>query len=192
MSMKRTWKRIEAWLTDNAPAILSDLRPGASTADIRWAEAQLGCMFPKAVKDSYLIHNGTEGCALMEYWEFYSLAEAVEAWKSLKSIYDRGIFDAFFSKPVGPIRTQWWHPLWIPLTGEPGGNHLCLDLAPLRGGHKGQVISWVHDDSVREIVAPTIGGWLKQFADALEAGIYKVDREGVLVRIGGPEDMDNA
>jgi hypothetical protein len=52
-----------------------------------------------------------------------------------------------------------------------------------------QVISWIHDDSVREIVAPTFPAWFEQLADGLEAGAYKLDREGVLVRIGGPEDV---
>jgi cell wall assembly regulator SMI1 len=126
--MKRTWKRIERWLAEQAPDILASLRPGASDEEIRRAEAEFGCIFPKAVLESYAIHNGSETCALLEYWDFYSLL--------------------------------------------------------------GQVIRWVHDDSIREVVAPTFAGWLGQLADGLEAGTYKVDHEGVLVRIGGPEDVN--
>jgi cell wall assembly regulator SMI1 len=187
--MKRAWRRIERWLTQHAPAILADMRPGASTDEIRRAEEQLGCVFPKVVREWYSLHNGSESCALLEYWDFYSLAETITAWRSLKQIYDTGFFDEFHSDPVGPIRTEWWHPAWIPVTGEPRGDHLCLDLAPARGGRKGQVISWLHDESVREIVAPTFTAWFEQLADGLESGKYKVDREGVLVRIGGPEDV---
>jgi cell wall assembly regulator SMI1 len=187
--MRRAWSRIHRWLATHAPGILRDMRPGASPDEIRSAEDQLGCVLPKAARGWYAIHNGSESCALLEYWDFYSLAEAVGAWKALKKIYDTGFFDEFHSDPVGPIRTEWWHPAWIPITGEPRGDHLCLDLAPRRGGHKGQVISWVHDESVREVVAPTFSAWFEQLADGLEAGAYKVDREGVLVRIGGPEDV---
>jgi cell wall assembly regulator SMI1 len=187
--MKCAWNRIKRWLVSNAPGILKDMRPGASEGEIRAAEEQLGFTFPRGVRQWYAMHNGSESCALLEYWDFYSLAEIVEAWKVLKEIYDTGFFDEFHSDPVGPIRTEWWHPAWLPITGEPRGDHLCLDLAPAQGGHKGQVIRWVHDDSVREVVAPTFSAWFEQLADGLEAGAYKVDREGVLVRIGGPEDV---
>jgi cell wall assembly regulator SMI1 len=188
--MKRAWRRIERWLRAHAPAILADLRPGASAADIRASEEQLGCTFPEPVREWFATHDGSTSCALMEYWDLYSLTEVVDAWKVLKALYDNGTFDEFGGEPIGPIRTEWWHPAWIPLAGEPGGNHLCLDLAPAEGGAVGQVISWVHDDSVREVVAPTFGAWFEQLADGLEAGAYKLDREGVLVRIGGPEDRD--
>jgi cell wall assembly regulator SMI1 len=190
--MKSAWLRIERWLAAHAPAILADVRPGASIADIRAAEEQLGCTFPEPVREWFALHNGSESCALMEYWDLYSLDEVVAAWRSLKGLYDTGFFDEFHSDPVGPIRREWWHPAWAPVTGEPGGNHLCLDLAPAGGGWVGQVISWVHDDSVREVVAPTFSAWFEQLADGLEAGAYKVDREGVLVRIGGPEDIADA
>ena len=186
--MMEAWARIERWLTAHAPAILADIRPGASATDIRAAEAQLGYTFPEVVREWFATHDGSTSCALLEYWDLYSLAEVVAAWKSLKTLYDDGTFSEFESDPVGPIRREWWHPAWIPLTGEPSGNHLCLDLAPEEGGCVGQVITWVHDDSVREMVAPTFPAWFRQLADGLEAGAYKVDREGVLVRIGGPED----
>ena len=188
--MKRAWARIERWLAAHAPGILADMRPGASAAAIRATEERLGYPFPEPVREWFAFHNGSESCALLEYWDLYSLAEVVAAWEVLKDLHDRGVFDAFHSDPVGPIRSEWWHPAWVPLTGEPGGNHLCLDLAPLEGGCVGQVISWVHDDSVREVVAPRFPAWFEQLADGLEAGAYKVDREGVLVRIGGPEDHD--
>ena len=186
----RAWARIERWLVAHAPAILADMRPGASAADIRAAEQQLGCTFSDAVREWFATHDGSENCALMEYWDLNPLAEVVRSWKVLKGIFDSGFFNEFSSKPAGPIRSEWWHPAWVPLTSEPGGNHLCLDLAPAAGGQVGQVISWVHDDSVREVVAPTFSAWFEQLADGLEAGAYKVDREGVLVRIGGPEDQD--
>jgi cell wall assembly regulator SMI1 len=164
------------------------MRPGASAAEISAAEEQLGCVFPDSVREWFAIHNGSESCALFEYWDLYSLAEVFAAWKALKDLFDEGAFDEFHSDPSGLTRMEWWHPAWIPLTGEPRGDHLCLDLAPAEGGCVGQVISWVHDDSCREVIASTFQAWFEQLADGLEAGAYKVDREGVLVRIGGPED----
>jgi cell wall assembly regulator SMI1 len=187
--MKSAWSRIERWLTAHAPSILADMLPGASDTEIRAAQQQFGCTFPQEVREWFALHNGARSCCLLEYWDLYSLAEMVASWRSLKSIYDSGFFNEFHSEPQGPIRTEWWHPAWIPLTGEPGGDHLCLDLAPAQGGCVGQIILWVHDDSLRQIVAPTFSAWFAQLADGLEAGVYKLDRHGVLVRIGGPEDV---
>jgi cell wall assembly regulator SMI1 len=96
--MKEYWDRIERWLTANAPDILKDMRPGASADDIRWAEQQLGCAFPEEVREWCTIHNGSESCALLEYWDFHSLAEAVEAWRSLRRLYDSGSFNEFKSE----------------------------------------------------------------------------------------------
>lgn len=187
--MRQAWVRIERWLSQHAPEILADLCEGATAEDIRWAEEQIGCTFPDAFKLSHLIHDGSDSCALLAYWDFYSLTEIVRAWKSLKECAARGFFDEAESEPQGPIRREWWNTKWIPLTGEPRGDHLCLDLDPAEGGQGGQVIYWYHDDSVRELIAPTYEAWWEQLADGLEAGAYKVDREGVLVRIGGPDDV---
>src|SRR4051794_12084817 len=132
--MDRAWTRIERWLLTHSPGILADMRPGASAADIRAAEEQLGCTFPEPVREWFATHDGSTSCALFEYWDLYSLAEIVREWRSLKGLYDSGVFSEFTSDPVGPIRSEWWHPAWIPLTGEPGGNYLCLDLAPAEGG----------------------------------------------------------
>jgi cell wall assembly regulator SMI1 len=192
--MRLSWDRIERWLSRHAPDILTDLCEGATEVDIRWAEEQIGCQFPEAFKQSHLIHDGSAVCAPLEYWDFYSLTEIVRAWKALKQCVDRGFFAEFDhlcdGQTRGPIRPEWWNLKWVPLTGEPGGDHLCLDLNPAEGGHVGQVIRWYHDDSVRELVAPTYEAWWEHFTGGLEAGAYKVDREGVLVRIGGPEDQE--
>lgn len=192
--MQRLWERIELWLSRHAPDIQADLCEAATKADIQWAEEQIECEFPDSFKQSHLIHDGSDNCALLEYWDFYSLTEIVRAWKALEQCAAGGFFTQFDSlcegQTQGPVRPEWWNRKWVPLTGEPRGDHLCLDLDPDAGGKVGQVIRWYHDDSVREVVAPTYEGWWEQLADGLEAGAYKVDREGVLVRIGGPEDFD--
>lgn len=190
--MKRAWNRVARWLAVHAPDILASMRSGASEEEICAVEKQLGCTFPKAVRDWYGLHNGSETCALLGYWDFYSLEEMVDSWKVTKDIYDKGFFDEVKSDPVGPIRTEWWHPCWIPITGDACGNHLCIDLAPESGGHKGQVISWVNDDSIRRLIAPRFSAWFEQLADGLEVGDFRIDREGVLVRIGSPEDVAGA
>ncbi|MBA4187326.1 MAG: molybdenum cofactor biosynthesis protein MoeA [Planctomycetaceae bacterium] len=186
--MQQVWERIERWLSRNAPTVLVGLHDGATAEEIRRAEGLIGCEFPDVFKQSQIIHNGARTCSLLEYWDFLSLTEIVTAWNLLRDCYDRGFFEEAQSNPRGPIRREWWNPRWIPLTSEPSGNHLCMDLAPADGGQRGQVISWYHDDALRDLVAPTYEAWWEQLATGLEAGIFFIDEEGVLIRKGGPED----
>lgn len=190
--MQETWERIERWLSKHAPSIRANLSSGATAEELSWAEEQLGCGLPETFRLSYSIHNGAHGCALLGYWDFYSLSEIVSAWQIMRDCFDRGFFNEAESDPEGPIRRDWWHPRWIPLTGEPSGNHLCMDLDPAVGGRTGQVIAWFHDDSTRELIAPTYEAWWATFADGLEAELFFVDDEGVLVRRGGPDDRSRS
>jgi cell wall assembly regulator SMI1 len=152
--MKTIWDRVHTWLTAHAPVVLDSLAPPATEAQIRAAENALDVTLPDDVKASYRIHNGQRvvsgqyGKPALLYggWDLYSLAEVVSQWKCWKDLSDRGTFAGGGSRPTGPIRTDWWHPGWIPLTGNDGGDHHCADMAPSQGGHPGQVISMWHDD----------------------------------------------
>lgn len=90
--MADAWGRIEQWLKTHAPAILADMRPGASPAEIRAAKEQLGCPFPEPVREWFATHDGATSCALLEYWELYLLVGGVTAWKTMKALYDNGTF----------------------------------------------------------------------------------------------------
>jgi cell wall assembly regulator SMI1 len=180
--MEKIWKRIEAWLEENAPDVLADLRPGTSAADIEKAERALSCELPADMADSYRIHDGQRGAVgrLFGKWELMQLAHAVKSWKTLKKVADEGTFDAAgeASPPsaVAPqIKHLWWNPKWIPVASNSSGDFLCVDLDPARGGKSGQVISYLHTDAKRELVAKDFKSWLGGFAKDLEAGKYKAE-----------------
>jgi cell wall assembly regulator SMI1 len=179
--MRTVWERIETWLKAQAPEILKDLRPGATEVELRRTENSLGILLPNAVKDSYLIHNGAEGCGLFSCEDFLSLNEMVSKWKVLKDIWDTGFFNKFQGDPTGPVRADWWNPKWIPWLSDASGNHLCFDLDPTEGGTTGQIIRFWHDDSTRQVLATGLDSWLQQFADDLFSGKYIFsDEYGVL------------
>jgi cell wall assembly regulator SMI1 len=48
--MQEIWRRIEQWLAIHAPALLSDLQPGASEQVIAETEAFLDITFPEDIK----------------------------------------------------------------------------------------------------------------------------------------------
>jgi cell wall assembly regulator SMI1 len=178
--MKTIWDRIHVWLAEHAPEVLASLRPPATNEQVRAAEEAMGVHFPADVKACYRIHDG-QGAVEGEYeppgflygWEWHSLEDVLGEWRTHKELVDDGTFTSDIrSNPRGPIRDDWWHPKWIPLTANGGGDHHCLDLAPKRGGRVGQIIIWWHDDSHRVVLARSLTQWLADFADELEAGEY--------------------
>jgi cell wall assembly regulator SMI1 len=185
--LRKTWDRIEAWLSRHAPDILAELCDGADEADLRWAEEQIGVTFPKSVRESYLIHDGADGVALLGYWDFLSVNQMVTAWKKLKQCYDKRYFAPEPDQlpegdgtPKSPIQPHWWNRKWIPFT-ESDGHHFCMDLDPADGGVAGQVLMWDRAMGDRVLLGESFEGWWKQFAADLESGVRAPDSEGVLV-----------
>lgn len=175
--MEKIWKRIDAWLKQNAPETFADLQPGASDADIKKAERALSCELPEVVTQSYRIHNGMRGGdgPLIDGWSLLSLAVLVRGWKTLKKLSDDGTFESMEGDAAPQIKSDWWNPRWIPVASNSSGDFVCVDLDPKRGGKRGQVISFWHAGPRRELLATGFKAWLEQFADDLEAGKYKVE-----------------
>lgn len=194
--MDALWARIEAWLQVRAPRVFASLQAGASAGELRAAEAALGVILPDDVRASYRRHNGqalprgqySSGPSLIDTWDLLPLDRLVQEWAAWKFLLDRGEFSGITGEPDGPVRDDWWHPRWIPVAHDAGGNSLCLDLAPARGGAHGQLITLWHDDADRAVVAPSFRAWLAQFADALERNEYaEVEGDGGLRKGRGPD-----
>lgn len=177
--MKKIWQQIEAWLEANAPKVYKSLAQPATERQIETAEKQFGVKLPRVVKDSYLIHDGTKYETLLDGWELLSLKDAANAWKFLKGLHTDGDFgdndcrtDSEFIKPV------WWHERWIPIFYDAAGNYLCADLAPRKGGRRGQIIAYYHDDDKRCLIADSLENHLRDFAENLAANLYQTNKYG--------------
>jgi cell wall assembly regulator SMI1 len=179
--MQQLWKRFEAWLSDHAPHLLGGLRDGATPRQLAQAETALQVRFPKDLRDSYAVHDGQDhpDCfalysgALFASCPLLPLSTVVRNWSVLKGLHDCGDFDGARGRPAGPIREDWWHPRWIPLTANAAGDHpVCVDLAPAAGGRRGQVISWWHDDPNRRLLGRSFRHWFANYLAAVEAGEY--------------------
>jgi len=169
------WARLEAWLTAHAPALIEVLGEGATDEVIAATEAAVGVTFPDDVRASYRLHDGQRGdfpLLVPGPIEFLSLERIQGEWTVWKQLLGDGTFAGTESAPVGPIRSDWWNPAWVPFTYDGSGNHLCLDLAPAEGGHVGQVISFWHDEATREVEAPSFTAWLADLVDGCETGRY--------------------
>ena len=177
--MKKIWRQIETWMAANAPEIFGSLAKPATEEQIEAAEKQFGAKLPRHVKDSYLIHDGTNNETLLDGWEMVSLENAVDAWKFLKNLQTDGDFgdgdcrtDSEFIKPV------WWCERWIPILYDRCGNYLCADLAPQRGGRRGQIIAYYHDEDKRYLIATGLENYLRDFAEKLAANRYQTNKYG--------------
>lgn len=181
--MKQTWNRIESWLAQNAPQVLETLSPAATDEKIIWAENQIGCRLPPALKDSYLLHNGATSPGLFGAWEWLSLELMVDAWQFLKKLEEQGIFKDIEGRPNSSvIKPLWWHERWIPFLYDACGNYFCLDLIPNRGGKRGQIISYYHDDARRCLEATSVKRWLEDLAHDVVAGEFAIDEDQSLFR----------
>jgi cell wall assembly regulator SMI1 len=185
--MKDVWDRIHEALRQCAPDVLDSLRPGATDEQIRAAERKMGVILPADVKACYRVHDGAElsivgePAYVMFGWGWGSLERVCLNWRGMRELHEEFLgLEEFVSTSDGTVRTEWWHPAWIPLT-EFNGNHHCLDLAPEPGGAIGQIILWRNYDNNRVVVARSLTEWLNALAADLEAGFWRSDDHGGLM-----------
>ncbi|HSI62294.1 MAG TPA: SMI1/KNR4 family protein [Candidatus Saccharimonadia bacterium] len=178
-TIQNLWQRFEAWLLVSAPQAHASLRPGASEAQIEELEKLVGVKFPADIRDSYRLHDGQarEGPWLLDGRELLSLERIAEEWKVWKDLLDGGDFDGISSDPDEFVRSDWWHPAWIPLSYDGAGNHDCLDMAPTEKGAVGQIIDFWHDDAARSVKATSFTTWLEGLVTGVEVGKYAYSEE---------------
>src|SRR5262249_52368375 len=145
------------------------------------AEQAMGVTLPEDMRACYRVHDGqqqilvnvtyAQNLRCIPYFlygdEWLSLEGIVRTWQMMKGLLDDGAFDGIRSEPRGPIRADWWHPAWVPVTDDTTGYMKCLDLAPTSLEAVGQVISWCHDDATRTVRAKSFTEWLNAFAGEL-------------------------
>src|SRR5262245_58040185 len=176
------WKRIEVWLHANDKTGKCALPPGVLPEEIRRVEALLGVPFPQDLRLSYERHNGRYWLCIFEGSFLLPLASSPDLHPNIQpfSVIDsrRGMLKmaeggSLPGEPRGPIKNDWWNPRWIPIIDDEGGDYVCIDMDPTTGGTLGQVIEWIHEGAVTRVLADSLGGYLSNHADALEAGEFR-------------------
>ncbi|EFH88345.1 SMI1/KNR4 family protein [Ktedonobacter racemifer] len=169
--MQGIWKRIEAWLKDNAPEILDTLIEGATDDDLQEIEAEMGMRLPEGVKASWQTYNGTFD-AFIDGWRLHNLDEVVQQRQFMIDLFRDN--------------EEWWNPKWLPLASDGCGDMICIDLAPVAfydtpspQEQVGQIFVFWHDD-VDHWLAPSFQALFAAFTEHLEAGKYKIDEFGGL------------
>jgi predicted DNA-binding WGR domain protein/cell wall assembly regulator SMI1 len=138
-----------------------ELSKGASEKAIAAAEKALGQVLPDEVKAFYRRHDGSEDDSALEWGELLSLERMVDEWKVWKGLLDDGTFESNdHGEPGKGVRKHWWIPEWIPFTYDGAGNHKVIDLAPAKGGVRGQIVDFWHDDGSRTVAGKSFLQWL--------------------------------
>ena len=173
----KLWKRIEKALKAS-PAVKKSLRKGATAEQVSACEAALGVEFPQDLRAMYSLHDGQkQGADTLFPEEFadldagfalLTLEEVVREWKVWKGLVDGGEFKNQKSQPDAGVRTDWWNPKWVPIASDGGGDSICVDLAPAKGGTAGQVIVHQHADSGRPKGAGGVRELMRKLAEQLE------------------------
>ncbi len=171
------WKRVGKALKAKRD-VKPSLQKPATAAQIAKCEEALGIAFPPALQDSFRIHNGQKAGAdslfpddfadLDAAFSLLSLEDVVKEWRIWKKLVDAGEFTKKKGQPDAGIRPDWWNPKWLPFASDGGGDSLCIDLAPAKGGAAGQVILHRHDGASRSKIAGDFQGFLQLFAEHLE------------------------
>jgi cell wall assembly regulator SMI1 len=182
--IRQIWSDIEDWLASHAPDVKADLLEGATPEAIRRAEVALGIDFPANVRAGFAIHDGQDERypGVLADWRPMPLEYVVQKWRMLKELLDTGEFGDADSvvDAKGPLLPQWWNPGWIPLLDNGAGDFYCVDMSPGEGGEIGQIVTFWHVDTRREVIAGSFTELMADFDRDLKAGKYGYEDEAWL------------
>jgi cell wall assembly regulator SMI1 len=182
--MKATWEKIEAWLVENAPKALADLRPPATPQALTELQESLGFPVPVELREWLSVHDGQPPDSLvgmLDGWIFLGAGQIAEAHRTFTGLLAAG---DFAGRPAvsrdGLARPVWWSGRWVPFLDGPGGDYLVIDVDPTEKGREGQVVTFWHDYGARKVKAESLSALMGTFLADLEAGAYEVSRKGGL------------
>ncbi len=185
--LNKALNRIEAWFSRHAPADCPfPFAAGTSEGSLREAERILGARLPESFRKCYLAHDGSNRIDIFQilglgHWmPLVGSVSVVDRWEGSKRNFEYGDWFEFKSEPKGPIKTDHWNHKWIPFTCDCSGDFLCIDLAPAKGGVRGQVIFWWHEMGAVSVVADSLTDVFCSLADRLDEGDYSFGEFGAL------------
>lgn len=173
--MQALWARIGRWYEKNAPSYASDLAnaTGASQEEIENLERKLKVELPWDFKAHLLMYGRSDRVGFYQY-SGLSVAQIERWWSGLESLRKDGTWKDIEPRELSAddheIKWTWWHAKWVPFAVDGGGNLYCLDLAPDRRGHRGQVIKWEKASGPIGPFAAGFNVFLEKYFARMEAG----------------------
>ena len=163
-------ERLDRWLQENRSGYYSQLLPGLTDEKVIEFEEALGVSLPPGFKLFYKWKNGQPSESYDSFIFNLTLMpdhEVLEAVQIGKELLECGDFD----------RANWWSPKWIPFLSNGGGNYYCIDLEGTFSGKVGQILEFLHDDSLRPLVHESFLTSLQTTVKAFEGGLFLYDEQ---------------
>ncbi|WP_237724616.1 SMI1/KNR4 family protein [Deinococcus alpinitundrae] len=165
--------RIEAWYSENVPALHATLRPGTSDAELDALEEATGLQLPSAFRTLYRWHDGQNWSAGGVFGLGFESLEGVqhewETWKELEPDFGNET-ENHASHPPGAITERYINTGWLGFLTDGSGNSVGLDLNPGPAGTLGQVITFGRDEENKSVLADSLDTFFREYLARLEAG----------------------
>ncbi len=154
-----------------APAIRS-AQPGLTTGEIDRLTAAIPGRLPMEAALWWRWRTWGQGGDMLPYTRYARLDDCMEHYEVQRQwAREHGV--SALRPDVTP--DDWWHPLWLPIFVVDGGMHLVVDIsdsnatsAPIRR-IDGQSFG---DEHFAPVVAPTLGAYISEMLDAIDASDY--------------------
>jgi cell wall assembly regulator SMI1 len=173
--IKGVFEALVEYYKQNNPRIIESLNPPATDQDLERLEALVSAKLPDDFRALYKMANGQQNVNepfFLYGYEFMSLRQIENTWQIMKETYDTHPDFQNEEEAQGPVRTLWWHPMWIPFADVESGDYYCLDLLPAASGKFGQIIQFTYDDIVRKHLGFSVTDFLGEYETGLNSGKY--------------------
>jgi cell wall assembly regulator SMI1 len=189
--VEKVWKNLTDWFATNAPELLETFQPGASEAEIADLERHVGLELPDDFRTFLKLCNGQIQDPQAGFYsgDLMSVTDIKSTWSMMQGLIKKGTFKDSTSYPGKGVNAAWWNPAWVPFISWTTGDNTCIDLDPAKGGTRGQVIIFWHDQGDRNIKQASFTEWLEVLLADIECGEIVYDREeyDALVNFGDLE-----
>ena len=168
---EKAWAEYHRYVGDRYPQIDFKLRSGADETRISAFEAATGRVLPSELRALYELANGQDagGFALFPGHRMLSLEEITTQLGLMNG--SKLFFFRFLPADGDPgVKNWWWHKKWLPIGENGAGDLFCVDFAPTTEGVQGQLIEFIHDDSLRHRYATSLAKLFEELRSGLENG----------------------
>ncbi len=152
---------LDSQLAIKRPELVSSLRPPLTAEQIADLEDKHHIILPDIIKTLYKWHDGQDPSdfkVFVNNMQFQPLTDVLET----KAELDGMIGYDFELK-------NWWHPAWLPVFQNGGGDYLVIDMAGIHTGNANQLLTVYHDRGTRPIVAKDLVTFLQAAIDYHDA-----------------------
>ncbi|MBM80460.1 MAG: hypothetical protein CMJ78_07695 [Planctomycetaceae bacterium] len=170
-TMAASWKRLSKHLEESHPDMLESLNGGATEAQLREL-SHTDIRVTKEVKDLLSQHNGQSDSACLirleskdEQFRLLTTSESLAEWKIWQELNEDGDFEDLEATVDAGVRDCWWYAKWLPIASNGGGDCVCVDFSPAKGGKQGQVITVWHEEGERNIVFASVREMLAEVTE---------------------------